>query len=111
MADISIVLTKKGFGLTSVPSKVLGYMAAARPVLAAIDKDSDTADLIRNADSGVIVQPENPQEITEAIDYIYNNPNLLEKWGYNARNHIVNQLSPSTVLPNAVKLLEEIAHQ
>lgn len=111
LADISIVLTKKGFGLTSVPSKVLGYMAAARPVLAAIDKDSDTADLIRNADSGMIVQPENAQEIIETIIYIHDNPSLLEKWGDNARNHIVNQLSPATTLPHAIKLLERIADQ
>lgn len=111
LADISIVLTKKGFGLTSVPSKVLGYMAAARPVLAAIDKDSDTADLIKNADAGMIVQPENSQEIAEAINYIHSNTGLLEKWGNNARNHIINQLSPSIVLPHAIKLLEKIAHQ
>lgn len=110
LADISIVLTKKGFGLTSVPSKVLGYMAAARPVLAAIDKDSDTAYLIKNADAGVIVQAENSQEIIEKINYLHKNIDLLEKWGSNARKYIINQLSPSTVLPNIVKLLEKIAH-
>lgn len=111
LADISIVLTKKGFGFTSVPSKVLGYMAAARPVLAAIDKDSDTADIIRNADAGIIVQPENLQEITDAINYIYKNSILLEKWGSNARNYIINQLSPSILLPHYIKLLEKITHQ
>lgn len=111
LADISIVLTKKGFGLTSVPSKVLGYMAAARPVLAAIDKNSDTADLIKDADSGIIVPPESTQDIINSIDHIYQNPHLLTKWGDNARSYIINQLSPSTVLPNAVKLLENIAQQ
>ena len=54
-ADVSLVTLAPGRGKTSVPSKVLGYMAAARPVIAAVDEDCDTAELIRKAKCGLVV--------------------------------------------------------
>ena len=42
-ADVGLVTLAPGCGRTSVPSKVLGYMAAWRPVIASADPDSDTA--------------------------------------------------------------------
>ncbi|MFZ2089288.1 MAG: glycosyltransferase family 4 protein, partial [Desulfobaccales bacterium] len=56
-ADVSVVTLAPGRGRTSVPSKVLGYMAAAHPVVAAVDEDCDTAQLIRQAGCGVVVHP------------------------------------------------------
>ncbi len=109
LANVSIVLTKQGFGLTSVPSKVLGYMAAARPVLAAIDPQSDTAELISIANAGMVVEPENLTEIKNALIYMYNNNSLLIQWGKNARSYAIDHLSPSAVLNHGVMLLENIA--
>jgi len=66
-SDISIVTLLRGKGRFSVPSKVLGYMAAARPVIAAVDSDSETASLINASHCGVVVKPEDSQALAEAI--------------------------------------------
>jgi len=73
-ADVSLVTLIPGRGKTSVPSKVLGYMAAARPVVAAVDKDCDTAELIRKAECGLVVPPAQEEALSEAILYFYRCP-------------------------------------
>ncbi|MCH9699509.1 MAG: glycosyltransferase family 4 protein [Gammaproteobacteria bacterium] len=108
LADLSIVLTKSGFGLTSVPSKVLGYMAASRPVLAAVDQESDTASLLREANSGMIVEPENQKQIVEAIIKAKDSPDQIQQLGENGRNYILKNLTPEIVLAKGVALLESI---
>jgi colanic acid biosynthesis glycosyl transferase WcaI len=70
MADISLVTLKRGKGRTSVPSKVLGYMAAARPVVASVDGDSETARLVSSAGCGVVVGPENDEALADAIHHL-----------------------------------------
>lgn len=67
MADISLVTLKRGKGRTSVPSKVLGYMAAARPVVASVDSNSETARLVLSAGCGVVVESEDGAALAEAI--------------------------------------------
>ena len=67
IADVSLVTLAPGRGKTSLPSKVLGYMAAARPVIAAVDDDCDTAELIRKAHSGLVVPPAQPEILADAI--------------------------------------------
>lgn len=108
LADVSIVLTKSGFGLTSVPSKVLGYMAASRPVLAAVDAQSDTANLISAANAGMVVEPENVAEIVTALIALKDMPEELKQWGRNAREYVTTHLSPDVVLADGVKMLEQI---
>jgi glycosyltransferase involved in cell wall biosynthesis len=47
----------------SVPSKVLVYMTAGRPILAAIPGDNLAARTIGAASAGLTVDPENPSEL------------------------------------------------
>ena len=54
-ADLTVLTLQKNRGKSSVPSKVLGYMAAARPVAASLDADSDTARFINLAGCGICV--------------------------------------------------------
>jgi glycosyltransferase involved in cell wall biosynthesis len=50
-----------------LPSKLLAYMAAARPVLAAVHQDSATADLVRRASCGVVAAAGQPATLAAAI--------------------------------------------
>ena len=74
LADISLVSLSAGADLSSVPSKVLGYMAAARPVIAAVDSESETAGLIRAADCGLVV--DSADDLPEIREVIENTGNI-----------------------------------
>lgn len=66
-ADVSLVTLGPGRGRTSVPSKVLGYMAAGRPVIASVDADCDTAELVRRSGAGIVVAPGDAKELARGI--------------------------------------------
>ena len=66
-ADI-LVLSQRGRMIDSVaPSKLLSYMAAGKPVAAAVDAESEAGRLIRRAGCGVVVPPDEPQALAKAI--------------------------------------------
>lgn len=66
-ADVMLLPVKKGFARSSIPSKLPAYMFSAKPVLASVDDDSDTAKCIRDAGAGWICQPEDVDTLAIAM--------------------------------------------
>jgi colanic acid biosynthesis glycosyl transferase WcaI len=97
-ADISVVTLLKGKGMTSVPSKVLGYMAAARAVVASVDHDSDTRRLIDEAGCGICVSPENAELLTEAIMSMYLDRESAALLGRRGREYLVSHCDRKAVI-------------
>ncbi len=58
MAHVCLLPMKRGTGMSSIPSKLPAYLFSAKPVLATVDPDSDTARLIRESECGWIGNPE-----------------------------------------------------
>jgi len=109
IADVSLVTLSPGRGKTSVPSKVLGYMAAARPVIAAVDADCDTADLVRQAGCGLVVPPADDKALAQAVLYYYQNPRDREFAGQAGREYLINNLEKNKVIPRYLDLIESLS--
>jgi glycosyltransferase involved in cell wall biosynthesis len=62
-ADVLVAVLEPTAAKYSVPSKVLAYMTAGRPILAAIPADNLAARTINEAAAGLTVDPENPSEV------------------------------------------------
>ncbi len=62
-ADVLVAILDQTAAKYSVPSKVLSYMTAGRPILAAIPADNLAARTIKAACAGLIVEPENSSEL------------------------------------------------
>jgi colanic acid biosynthesis glycosyl transferase WcaI len=107
-ADVSLVTLAPGRGKTSVPSKVLGYMAAARPVVASGDHDCDTADTIRQAQCGLIVQPGNGQELAKALLSLYHNPDQREAFGQAGRQYFLQHFDRRVVMEKYLALIDRL---
>lgn len=84
-SNLSIVTLAPGRGRTSVPSKVQGYMAAGRPVLASVDVDSDTAELVRRGSFGFVTTPGDAKAIVDMIRHAMQQPEASVKMGQRAR--------------------------
>ena len=110
VADISIVTLRPGSEQMSVPSKVLGYMAAARPVLVAAPQHSETARFILESSAGIVVPPGDAEAIAGAIRDLLDRPAELRAMGNSGRAYLEENLSREHIglLYNAffVKLLE-----
>jgi glycosyltransferase involved in cell wall biosynthesis len=57
-----------GRGRTVPSGKIFEYLAAERPILAAVPPDGVAAELVRQADAGVVVAPDDVAALTAAIE-------------------------------------------
>jgi colanic acid biosynthesis glycosyl transferase WcaI len=62
-ADVLVAVLQPEASKYSVPSKVLSYMTAGKPILAAIPAENLATRTILAASAGVSVDPENPSEL------------------------------------------------
>ena len=56
-ADLLVAILEKDAGVFSVPSKVLTYLCAGRPILAAIPSQNLAARIISRSKAGICVEP------------------------------------------------------
>lgn len=69
-ADILVLCLKKGVAQTATPSKLTAYMLSGRPIIASVDLDSDCANIIRESGCGQVVEPEDDESLSNAINDI-----------------------------------------
>ena len=66
-ADVHVVGLARGLAGYVVPSRLYGVLAAGRPVIAAADAESETAQLVERVGCGVVVPPGSPEQLAAAI--------------------------------------------
>ena len=82
-ADVQVVSLRRGLAGFIVPSKLYGILAAGKPYVAAVEEDSEVADLTARHDSGLVVPPESPEALAKAIVRLYEDPALRTRLGAN----------------------------
>jgi colanic acid biosynthesis glycosyl transferase WcaI len=83
--DLHVVTIRRGLGGVVVPSKLYSILAAGRPVLAVAPEDTDVARIVRREDCGLVVDPDKPAEVAQAIQALKGDPARLEAMGRRAR--------------------------
>jgi colanic acid biosynthesis glycosyl transferase WcaI len=84
-ADIHVVGLARGLAGYVVPSRVYGILAAGRPVIAATDPESETAQLVAKVGCGVLVPPGNPFALAAAMRAAHDGEYDLAEMGRRAR--------------------------
>ena len=95
LADVLLVHLKDDplFRIT-IPSKIQTYLAVGRPILVGVR--GDAADLVRRAGAGVDFLPEDPENLSEAVEKLYRMPRAsLDEMGDNGRRYYQKELSLS----------------
>jgi colanic acid biosynthesis glycosyl transferase WcaI len=108
-ADLAVVTLQKNRGQSSVPSKLLGYLAAARPVAASLDADSDTARFINRAGCGLCVPAEDAKALTETILALYQDPARRLKLGQKGRHFLLKHCDRKAATAKYRELMEKYA--
>ncbi len=86
-ADVLVALLETEAGAFSVPSKVLAYFCAARPVLLAVPAQNLAAKIVRRNHTGFAVNPKDSDQFIEAANRLYTDSALRQTMGDNARNY------------------------
>lgn len=87
-ADVHFVGLTHGLGGFVVPSRLYGILAAGRPVLAAVDGDSETGLLVQEIGCGLIVPPARPDLVADAIRSLARGDHDLEAMGQRGRTYV-----------------------
>lgn len=84
-ADAGIVTLRADVTSSTIPSKLMGIMAAGKPVLIAADPNGDAPKTVRDARAGICVAPGDPEELAAAIRRLRNDPELATEMGRRGR--------------------------
>jgi colanic acid biosynthesis glycosyl transferase WcaI len=95
--DIHLVPLRAGLARVSVPSKTYSIMAASRPVVAAIDPDTEIPRLLERAGAGLSVAPDDADALRVAIAQLVDSPAVRETFGRNGREWVERHASPRAV--------------
>jgi colanic acid biosynthesis glycosyl transferase WcaI len=106
-ADVGLVTLLPKSSFTSVPSKVLGYMASGRAVVASVPAHSDTAQLINTAGCGIVVEAQDPQAMAQAIATLADDRQRCQNLGSRARSYTVEHLSRQAAVKQFQKVIME----
>lgn len=92
-ADIGLVVQKKNVISFNMPSKIQVLLASGRALVASVPDNGTAARAIRQSGGGVVVPPEEPQALAEAILELYQAPEKVNSLGYNSRKYAVENYS------------------
>lgn len=109
-AEVHLLTLKRGLSKFSVPSKIYGITASARPVIAAVDSEGEIAEMVRKAACGMVVEPENPQALAEAIRSLYNDREKLDLMGMNGRNYLEQKSTRKICVTKYIELFDKVAN-
>ncbi|HEX3601086.1 MAG TPA: glycosyltransferase family 4 protein, partial [Lacipirellulaceae bacterium] len=86
-ADILVAILEADAGVFSVPSKVLSYFCAGRPVLLAVPKQNLAAKIVVESHAGLVVEPTDINGFCSAARRLIDSPQLRDQSGQAARQY------------------------
>ena len=92
-ADVLLVNERPGLSEMAVPSKLTAYMTSGRPVLAATEPGSATAEQLRRSAGGVRIDPGHPGELLSEALRLAGDRDLATEMGRNGQQFCREQLS------------------
>lgn len=104
-ANVHVIPLRSGLGRVSVPSKTYSIMAAGRPILAAIDLDTEVPRLVQRAGAGIVVPPDDFLRFHQALVQMLGDPVGLETMGKRAREYVESIASPHAVAERYVDVI------
>jgi colanic acid biosynthesis glycosyl transferase WcaI len=107
--DVLISVLEPDAGIFSVPSKVLTYLSAGRPVLGAIPAENLAARLIMRNGAGLIVPPDDTQAFLAAAGKLADDPALRAQLGKNALDYAAKTFDIDAITARFSGLLERVA--
>jgi len=105
-ADLLLVNQIRAVKDTLIPGKILTYVAAGRPVLVAANTASQAAQLLREADGGLVIAPEDPAALAAAAQWFSTAPaDTLASFGVRNRRYAEEHLDQDRILPQEAALM------
>jgi glycosyltransferase involved in cell wall biosynthesis len=105
--DACLVLLKKTDAFKQViPTKMLEFMAAGRPVILGVD--GQAREILTSAGGGIYIEPENVGQLIDALSELRANPDRGISLGRAGRRYILETLSRSKTAQDYLEVLNKV---
>jgi glycosyltransferase involved in cell wall biosynthesis len=94
---------------SALPSKMFESMATERPIVAALW--GEAAELVEVAGCGLVVPPEDPVALREAVEKLAADPSLARSLGANGRRYVIDHFDRANIARRFDQLLRHAAGQ
>ncbi|MFQ3616614.1 MAG: glycosyltransferase family 4 protein [Cyanobacteriota bacterium] len=88
-ADVGLVVQRKNVVSFNMPSKFQLLLASGCPVVASAPLAGELAKLVLHSKAGIVVQPEQPEQLAEALRSVYHNGPQRAAWSQRGRQYAV----------------------
>ena len=92
-ADILVAVIEEDAGQFSVPSKILNYMCAGKPIVLSAPQSNLATKIINDANAGICVMSNDYTGFNEAITKIKNNREMSTDFSNNSRKYAENNFN------------------
>ncbi len=106
-ADVLAVTQRASVLDMSIPSKLTSYFAAGRPVIGSVAPGGGTAQEVERSGAGVLVPPEDPAALLDAVRALTADPAAAARLGARGPAHVDAHLSRETGLARIDALIDE----
>jgi colanic acid biosynthesis glycosyl transferase WcaI len=109
--DVHLVLLRRGFARSSVPSKLYSILAAARPLVASVDPGTEVARIVEAAGAGTTVEPDDPDALVEAVLGLVDDAGRCVALGAAGRRFVETWPSPADIAERYEMLFQELVQR
>lgn len=111
-ADLLVLPTQTTQSLVSMPSKLISYLQAGRPVLALAEDGTELGETLRRSGGGWVIAPGNPTELAQRIAEISAvSREELDRCGDAGREFAHHYYSKAATLYRVIDVLENISNK
>jgi glycosyltransferase involved in cell wall biosynthesis len=106
-SDVLVTVLEPEAGAFSVPSKILSYLCAGRPLLVAVPADNLAARVVERSAGGLVVPPTNPAALVDAAQTLLDDEALRAELGLRARAYAETAFNVDAIAARFERVLEE----
>jgi glycosyltransferase involved in cell wall biosynthesis len=88
-ADVLLSILEPDAGVFAVPSKVLTYLCARKPLLLAVPQENLAAQIVINSEAGIVVSPTDEMGFINAALQLMDNKELRNRYAINGHDYAI----------------------
>jgi glycosyltransferase involved in cell wall biosynthesis len=90
----------------ALPSKMFESLSSELPIILSAEGEAER--LINNAKGGIVVEPENSKQISDAVLKLYNDEQFRKDLGHNGRNFVIENYSRNNISKKLENILKDL---
>lgn len=110
-ADVLVALLDRDAGVFSVPSKILTYLCAGRPIVAAMPQVNLAARTLQRAGAGIVVPPDDTSAFVAAVLHLLADDDARRRHGQQARSYAEKTFDIDRIVARFEPILAAVAER